>query len=173
MRRQNKKGAQYKTEVIFIAWIIMLVYVLLVTAIFTSGFIKREIDVRDAEARIFANKVLYSQNGISYIDEDLGRSFPGTVDLKKINSSFLDTIAQIEDNSIIAAKVTVKDFTGRNVLGEDTYNSQWYYRFQPLAGRRGSGGASEIIEKRYVAIYNGDKYIGQGSVEIQVLIPNA
>ena len=157
MRNLNKKGAQYEKEILFIAWIIMLVYVLLVTAIFTSGFVKREVDVRDAEARIFANKILYSPNGISHVDEDLGRNFIGTVELKKINSSFLDTIAVIEDNSIIAAKITVKDFTGMNVMREDTYNPRWYYRFQPLVGGRGSGGASEIIEKRYVAIYDGGK----------------
>ena len=73
---------------------------------------------------------------------------------------------------MIAAKVTVKDSLGRET-GEGIYNEQWYYRFEPLAGKRGSAGTSEIIEKRYVAIYNGDQYIGQGNVEIQVLIPNA
>jgi len=169
--KMNKK-ATYVKFMHLVIWAIFLVFVLLVIVIFTAGFIKKEMDIRDAEARIFVNRILYSPNGISHFDEDLGKSCPGTVDLRKINSSFVDSAAYIEDNQILAAKITVETVEGY-IMGEAIYNEAWYYRWEPLAGKRGSGASSEIIERRYVIVYDGDELRGHGMLKIRVLVPNA
>ncbi len=155
-----------------VLWVLFLVYVLLVIRIFTTGFVKKEFDIRDAEARIFANRLLYSPNGISYIEEDLGRSYPWTVDLAKIDSSFLDSAFKLDDNQVLAAKITVTSTAG-NVMKEAVYNEVWYYRWLPLMGKRGTGASSVITEKRYVLVYEGGEFKGQGILEMQILIPNA
>jgi hypothetical protein len=167
----NKK-AQYMSFMLFIIWVIFLVYELLVVVTFSSAYVRREIDVRDAEARVFANRILYSYDGISYFDEDLGKIFPGTVDLKKLDSNYLDSVFWIEDNQVMAAKITVTNLD-TNAKQDAIYNNVWYYRWLPLAGKSGSGASTEIVETRYVSIYNGDQYMGQGKLEIQLLVPNA
>ncbi|MBN2112173.1 hypothetical protein JW707_03685 [Candidatus Woesearchaeota archaeon] len=167
----NKK-AQYITFMLLIIWAVFLVYEILVVVTFSSGYVNREIDVRDAEARIFANRILYSFDGIAYVDGDLGKVFPGTVDLKKLDSDYLDSVFWMEDNQVMAAKITVTNL-GTNTNHSAIYNDRWYYRMLPLAGKSGSGASTEILEKRYVAIYDGDEYKGQGMLEIQLLVPNA
>ena len=167
-----RKKSQYIKFNMLIIWAIMLVFVILTITIFAKGFIKKETDIRDAEVRIFANRIIYSPNGLSYADDESGRSYPGTVDLGKLTDAVLDNSVYIKDNQIIAAKVTLKNSKGISIR-DAFYNIDWYNRWEPLIGRRGSGAASEIIEKRYVMIYDRDKLKGHGMLEIQVLIPNA
>ena len=167
----NKK-AQYIKFGLLVIWAIFLVYELLIVITFSSGYVRREIDVRDAEARIFANRMLYSFNGVAYIDNDLGKVYPGTVDLEKLDTTYLDNVFWMDDNQVMAAKITVTNLeTGAKK--EAVYNNKWYYRWFPLIAKRGTSASSEINETRYVAIYNGNNYQGQGMLEIQLLVPNA
>lgn len=167
----NKK-AQYIKFMLLVIWAVFLVYELLVVITFSSGYVRRQIDVRDAEARIFANRILYSFDGIAYIDNDLGKVFPGTVDLEKLETTYLDNVFWMDDNQVMAAKITVTNLI-TNVKKEAIYNTKWYYRWAPLVGKSGTGASTEIKEIRYVSIYNGDEYLGQGMLEIQLLVPNA
>ncbi len=168
----NKK-AQYIKFMLLIVWAVFLVSILLVIVIFTGSLVKKEVDIRSPEARTFANRLLYSPHGgISYSDVDLGRMYPGTVDMQKLENAVLDSTVYIDDNQILAAKVTLKNIQGMEIKSA-IYNEQWYLRWESLIGRVGSGGVSEIMEKRYVVIYDGDIIKNQGILEIQVLIPNA
>lgn len=166
------KKAQYLKFTHVVMWAVLLVFVLLVVSIFTSGFVKKSIDVRDAEARILANRILYSPSSISRYDADMGKSYPGTVDINRMKNDILDKSVYIKNNLVAAAKVTVKDMSG-TVMAEAVFNSLWYSRWQPMVGKRGSAGVGETVEKRYVAVYEGDEFRSQGIVEIRVLIPNA
>ena len=171
MRRMNKKSQEFKF-LYLVLWAIIGAVVLLEIKVFTTSFARTSMDTRDAEARIFANRILYSPEGISYFDVDLGRSHLGAVDLGRIDSVILDNALILEDNQVMAAKVVIKNLR-EQTLKEAIYNELWYMRWLPLAGRRGSGAASEIIEKRYVLIYENDKFREPGIAEIRVLVPNA
>jgi len=171
MRRINKKGYEISI-MLFIIWTIMLVCVLLIVSIFASSFIKQETDIRDAEARVFANRLIYSPSSISYTDSDLGRTYPGTVDIARVEKSVLERAFSYDGNEIIAAKVSLKNSAGITIK-EAFYNDLWYYRWEPLIGKKGSGAVSEIVEKRHVAIYDNDELKGSGELVIQLLIPNA
>jgi hypothetical protein len=171
MRRINRKSQEFKF-IYLVLWAVIAAIVLLEVKVFTTSFARTSMDIRDAEARIFANRILYSPEGISYFDVDLGRSHLGAVDFGRVDSSILDNALMLEDNQVIAAKVVLKNLRGLT-LKEAIYNEVWYMRWLPLAGRRGSGAASEIIEKRYALIYENDNFREPGIVEIQMLVPNS
>jgi hypothetical protein len=170
LMRANKKAEQLKFLYLVI-WAIMLSVFLVIVAFFTSAFVRQQIDIRDAEARIFMNRLLYSQTGISRTDEDLGRSYPGTIDLKKIETGLLSSYAYIKDNQMMAAKIEVVSKSA-NINKITIYNEGWYSRWLPLAGQKGSGASTWINESRYVTIYDGDEFKGPGAIRISVLMPN-
>lgn len=173
----NTMKLNKKAEITFmmlIIWAILLVIVFISIVYFTSGFVSKELDVRDAEARIFANRIIYSPTGISYFDEDLGRNIPGTVDLRKVDSSWLENSVYSEDNQILAARISITPARESAIYAKEAlYNQDWYLRWLPLVGKIGSGGSTELIETRYVNVYDGKNYRGPAMLEIQVLIPNA
>jgi hypothetical protein len=170
---KSKKAGEVKF-VHFVIWAIFLVYVLMVIVIFTSAFVRNNMDIRDAEARIIANRLLYAPEGISYTDTDLGRNYPGTVDLARANSSdVLDSAAWMPDNQMMAGSVTVYDMKGRQMTKPGIYNTKWYFRWLPLVEQEGSGAVTEIVETRYALVYDNGNYKGKGKVEIQVLVPNS
>jgi len=166
----NKKGDELKFLYLVI-WAVFLGVVLFIISLFTSAFVREQIDIRDAEARILANRLLYSPTGISWEDKDLGRNYPGTVDLEKVNGDFIDRSLRMEGNQMIAANIEVKNNTG-GLLGSAPYNIDWYERWLPLAGETGSGASTWIQEKRYVVVYRGRELIGPGVIEISMLVPN-
>ncbi len=170
----NNKKADGMSFLLLVVWAVFLVYVLAVITYFTYGLVKSEIDIRDAEARVIANAILYSKNGISYSDIDLGITYPGTVDIDRIDPEMkvLSSSIYYPNNAIVAAKIYVTLSSGI-ILKSGTYNPEWYSRWAPLAGVKGSGGVSLIAEERYAAIYKGGMPYGYGKVRIEVLIPNA
>jgi len=170
-KKMSKKAQEFKF-IYLVIWAMMLAIVLLEIKVFTTSFARNSMDIRDAEARVFANRILYSPEGIAYTDVDLGRNLLGAVDFGKIDENVLNSAARLEDNQIMAAKVVLKNLAGR-VLKEDFYNEAWYGRWEPLIGERGSGAASRIIERRYVLIYENDRFREPGVLEIQMLVPNA
>lgn len=168
----NKKAEQLKFMYL-VLWAFMLAVILVIISFFTSAFLREALDIRDAEARLVLNRILYSPTGISYYDKDLGRNYPGTVDLQKLDSAYLDKALKMEENQnkMISARINVKSTAGE-VSKTAMFNELWYERWLPLAGKKGSGGTSWASEFRYVSIYDGDEFKGPGVVEISVLMPN-
>lgn len=166
-----RKKAAIKTLQL-VVWALVLVIVLITILLFTAASIKRESDIRDSEVRAFTNLLLYSKDGISYVDEDLGRVVVSTVDLAKIDSEYLDNIKTYGENQVLAVKLTVETKEGY-LLKEDIYNERWYIRWEPLVGKRGRGASSEIIEIRYVIVYDKGKPQGPAILKMRILIPNA
>ena len=166
----SKKSAQLKFMYL-VLWALFLSVVLFIIAFFSSAFVRENLDIRDAEARLFMNRLLYSPTGISYMEGDLGRNYPGTVDLEKISNDFLDKSVKMEDNQMMAARINVRSISGR-VSKSAIYNELWFMRWLPLAGKKGSGASTWISEERYVIVYEGDEFKGPGAIEIDVLMPN-
>lgn len=162
----NNKTAQISGEVIMmIPRIIFLIAVLFAVVVLVKIFIITIIDVRDVEANVLVNRLLYSKDGFAYYDADLKRVYLGVIDLKKFeqlttNPNLLDNLAISygTDNAVIAAKITLK----QNLKNDVTifYNKDRFDKWEPRVLTTVRGGASSVKafkEQRYVLVKQEDK----------------
>lgn len=125
------------------------------------------LDTSPTEARVLTNRIFYSPNAISYLDDQLGRSYPGIIDLEKftklqVSPNGLDTkiLAYTNDNGVIAAKLTLK-LIDSNAGYDVFYNKENYEFWEPrilstVTG--GSGSVKSVVEQRYVLVKTGNQF---------------
>jgi hypothetical protein len=80
MRKKGFMGIE------MIQWFIRIVFLALIvfTAVFfTKTFIKRSVDINQQEMDLFIKRVVYSPSGISYVDHQIDRVYPGIIDYNK------------------------------------------------------------------------------------------
>lgn len=171
MRRMNRKGDELDFMMLVVMAVLLAIMGMVVMA-FTNSYIKKETDTRDAEARIIAERFIYSPGCIAYYDADIGKAYTGAVDASRLNSAVLDLCMSIDSNQMAAAKISLTDARGI-AIGEAFYNRMWYERWEPLAGKKGSGGAGQVVEQRYVLVYDKGKFVTSGMLVVKVLVPNA
>ena len=176
----NKKGTSSISEHVLL-WIpkfVYLVIVVLSVVFLVRMLVANNIDSTEAEARIFANRIFYSPNSISYFDPELSRAYPGIIDFAKFNSmqnsdvTFLDTssLSYGKDNRLIAAKLSLKNMETREE-NDVYYNKENYLYWEPrtIQGVSGSGSVNAIDEQRYVLIKSGEKLSG-GKLRINIIV---
>lgn len=151
---RNVKKAELTIEVpSAIVRIFFITACVLSVTILVRMYIVDKIDIRDAESRIIANRIVFSPNAISYYDEKLERLYPGIIDAEKLKDNVLDSALTVEKGRI-SAKVTLYNDKG-NKIKEAFAKKDQYETWYPLAqyakyGVTGPGGAQEFIEKRAV-----------------------
>ncbi|MAG91445.1 hypothetical protein CMO83_02115 [Candidatus Woesearchaeota archaeon] len=160
----NKKARTVMGHVIL--WIPKFIYLIIafLSVIFLLGMlIVNNIDASKAEAKILMNRIFYSPNAISYLDSDIGRSYPGIIDFEKFQNldtepNFLDSqiITYGENNGLIAAKLTLEnmDTSEESIIFYNKNNYEfWEPRILPTV-EGGSGSVRDFTEERYVLIKN-------------------
>lgn len=165
------RKAQVSGDVL--AWIpkiILLVAVILVVLFLVRLYIVTKIDIKDAEAIVLVNRIMFSPHGFSYYDEKINRVYPGVIDLEKFNDSILEKIAYLPENLLISAKLTLTDMD-KNPIKTIYYNKPWYDNWLPMAGISGPGGKTKITKTYYVLLKQGDE-IKQAVLKFEVLMPN-
>jgi len=176
----NKKGTSSISEHVLL-WIpkfVYLVIVVLSVVFLVRMLVVSNIDSTEAEARIFANRIFYSPNAVSYVDPELGRAYPGIIDADKFKSmensdlTFLDitSLSYGKENRLIAAKLRLKNFES----GEEHnvyYNKENYLYWEPrtIHGVSGSGSVNSVDEQRYVTIKSGEKFTS-GKLIINIIV---
>ena len=120
---------------LLVIWAVLLVNVLLILVVYTSSFVRQELDVRAPESRILINRLFYSQNGLAYTDQELGKIYPDSIDLNKLNSDLIESTINLENNQLIAGRIQVKDLD-YNLIKEDFYNKNWFARWYPLMNKK-------------------------------------
>jgi len=173
----NKKGAVFNTLMWFFK-IFFLVVVLFTLIFLVRSFIITELDIFNAEADIFIQRLLLTRNGFSYYDEDLDRVYPGIVDLEKFSSVDIDKLLNNSiyygpENKRIAAGITLRD-ENDNTIKSIYYNPEYYLWWKEMLEARwikGPGGVSAKTKKIPVWIL-GDGF-NNGFLEIEVIIPNS
>jgi len=178
MKRMNKKGNLVFNTLMWIFKIFFVVIVLFTLVFLIRSFISTELDIFNAEADIFIQRLFMSRNGISFYDENIGRLYPGVID----KNSFL--LSNIEDrlnysiyygieNKRIAANITLMDSQGtiRSVI----YNPDYYDRWKMLVKAlwiRGPGGVRPKTKEFNVLIREEGSF-KPGILKIEVIIPNS
>ncbi len=88
----GKKGQAYK----FLTWIFLeaglTLLVLIFIAVVVHMFIQVDISAQDLERELFVQNLLYSSEGISYVDSLSGRVYPGVINLEDFsNTAVMET----------------------------------------------------------------------------------
>lgn len=157
--------------------VVQLIFVVLVTftmVIFLSLMIRSEMDVKDVETDVLAYRFLYSPNGFNYKDNDIGRSYPGYIDIDKFNDNKVNEFFNFKKSEMMAAKLTL---INRNDKSEKTvyFNKKWFDAYKPRAAANvgGSGGA-EISTKMLPVTITDSKmsFKDQGILKIEIVTPN-
>ena len=176
--KRSKKGIVTFNVLHFIIRLFFLIIVMVIVVMLVRMLIVSEVDIFEAESQLFVQRLLYSQNSISYFDNELGRAYPGIINLEKFKSS---TISEVfakanyygEDNTQIAAKLKLSDKFGNEIAVAD-YNKLLFDRKMPIAKTfyPGPGGAKMQTRELNVLIKDKDK-LEKGTLNVEVVIPNS
>jgi len=152
------------------------------------SYIVTTVDVFDAQAEVFHDRLLYSTNGISYYDHEIGRLYPGVIDMEKLDQQNFDSIIL---NSVYYGKEHVdpqSGFENREIGAKMTaysddnplyttkvayYNKDYYEYYRDVAlglkGVKGPGGARKKGKISNVLIKDGNTIV-PGKLELEVVI---
>ena len=165
----NKKAQVSFTILQTIPRLIFLIVVLFSVIFLVRGYVVDNLNVQDTQAEVFINRIIYSENGISYYDEELKMTTPGIINPKLITNQNLDNLMDYKDDSFIAGRVILLDI--KNIeIASAIYNEKTYNRWTPLIGQKGIGGVTEFKRSIAVTFIDGVK-IRQGILKFEVLLP--
>ena len=181
----SKRGQISEEVMLFIPRIIFLIAVLFAVVLLVKIFIITTIDINQVEANVLINRILYSKGGLAYYDKNIGRLYPGIVDLNKFrelsasNPNLLDNlvISYGFDNPIIAAKITLKNMQLPNSQEKDWnnivifYNKEKFEKWEPRilsTVKGGEGIVKSFKEQKYVIVRNGEKLMN-GILEFYII----
>ena len=170
--RKSKKGIAFNVTMM-IPRFIFLVVVSLAIVVMVRSFVITNIDTGGAEAKIFAERVMYSSSALAYYDEDIDRVYPGVVDMGNFVESRLENSIKYPNPRVLAANITLYDKNQRRVMESVYYNEVWYKNWYPKAvsGVSGSGGVG-TIEITKPVIYKNSTSENMGFLVFEVLMPN-
>lgn len=136
------------------------------------------------EADVFVSNLLYSTNGISYIDPNTGELLP-IIDSSKLDYVGKEEISYLDDNfkygtfnSYIAAKIDLINYEG-NLFKQEIYNKhssigQYNYGYDVWANldsKLFGGASSTIYYYEFPVSYIEDNEIKKGTLKIEVVLP--
>jgi hypothetical protein len=167
---KQKKGVTYP----MMLWILKIG---LVAAIFTfiiiiAGYFNAtSVDSAEGRAVIFINRLMYSPTGLSYVDSATQRAYPGMIDMEKFDAKKLEKSIYFEEQSLIAANLTLSIFPPEYkppINKYVTYNGNDFKMWWPL---RGFNEYLVFTHQYYVLIYDKGK-ISKGTLTIELITRN-
>ncbi len=160
----SKKAAAFKMLNYAFFRMVFITILLFTLYLFASSQIKTNVNVNGIKAVIFANRLLYSPNSISYRDPITDRVYPGVIDPANFNENTLNKAFNYDKN-LIAAKLELKNFETNETI-EAYLNKEWYGRWEPLAKFEQY---EKTIKWRYVLIKDNEK-LAQGLLRIDTVV---
>lgn len=162
-------------------WVFRIIFIIIMcfSVIFMIGaFISTHIDVFEAEADIFFQRLIHSKNGISYYNEEIDRLYPLVIDLDKLKSdSFKEEIEKSiyygDKNKQVGARIHVQDLEKKINLTL-FYNKEFYNSKKVLVDAKlteGPGGARAIVREISVLVKEGQD-LRKGMLLVEVVIQN-
>ncbi len=175
---KNKKSTTTFEVIMWIPRILFLVVLMFAIMLLIRSFVNTTIDSSELQANIFANRILYSPNAVSYFDPDTQRVYPGIVDADKINAAINDkslekSIYYGKKNLEIGAKFSVNDMKENKI--DFFYNEDFFKEQEKIAGSgftEGPGGA-RLYVKNYNVIVQKGSVLTNGVLTMKIVIPNS
>lgn len=162
-------------------WIVRIIFIIIMcfSVVFMIGaFISTNIDVFEAEADIFFQRLIHSKNGLSYYDGEVGRLYPLVIDIEKLKSdSFKEELEKAvyygDENKQVGARIHVQDLE-KKINYTLFYNKEFYNSKKVLVDAKlteGPGGARAITREVSVLIKEGQNS-RKGKLLVEVVIQN-
>lgn len=177
----KRAGITFSTLIFAFYRMMILFMVALALVLFVRQFVKASIDISDVESELFAQGLMKSPDGLSYVDPVTGRVYPGVIDydtftdIPKLEEK-LNNVFYYEKNMFIAADVELLSQDGKQFKSAAPayYNKDMYQVWYPLAktGFIGAGGA-ELYKKIYPVLIREQSGYTEGLVRITIVMPRS
>ncbi len=160
--------------VLYIPRLIFFIFVALTIVLLVRSYVSYSIDVKGVEMEVQANRLVYSPTCLAYHDEALDRTFPGTVDERKLVASQLDKCMRYgEWNDYLTMGITLRQLDNPQiVIANAVYNSQGYSAWEPRLGKAGPGSTTMRRIRRLVLYRSGDSEPQPAILDIVAIVPN-
>lgn len=169
----NKKGEVGAEEWLEqIPYIILTLVVMIGIFLLINYFVNLNVDVRDVEVGVLANRILYSPGSIMFTDPVTGQVYPGIISMANFTNEALDTSINYSSERHIAAKLTLYDKEMKPI--RTIYlNEKLYTRLEPLAENWISGLSSgKLYVKAFPVVYRAGDVDFPGFLRMKIIIPN-
>jgi len=165
----NKRGAISQEIGFWMPRLVFLIIAAILVATVVSYFVVEEASVLQTDAEIFTQRVLYSTNGISYVDPLTSRVYPGVIDLAKFNSikNLEDSVFYGEKSTYLGAKFVLLDMN-KKLISSQVHRNNAYRRIAEQ-GISGKGGV-EVFEKDLYVLINDKGEEKRGFLKIIVVM---
>jgi len=175
--RIHKKALQSTDIILTIPRMIFTVIAVLTVIFLVRMFVVQQIDIQETQSKLFVNRLIYSPNTISFVDPNTQRSYPGIIDYAIIKDKgyFRDRIENaihIDNNLLIAAKITVTIDKEEDEIISIIFNDLWYKRWKPVAmmsGIEGPGGVDKFDYSKYMLVKEGSTFY-PAILDVEVLL---
>jgi hypothetical protein len=171
----NKKGLM--EAMLNFYRLLFLIVVFLSIVFLVRGFITENVETFEIETKLLTYRAFMSNDSL-YVDDELGRTYFGVIDLQKFNSddfeaNIMDSIYYGRDNREASARFVLKDIKEGTQMVK-YYNKELYLEKKVIveAGLTGIGSATTTFTPFYVIIKNGEKKT-RGVLIIDAILPNS
>ena len=176
---KNKKAITTFEMVIWMPRIVFIVIIMFAVMVLIRSFVTTTVDVSELQANVFAYRVIYSPNSISYYDKDMQRAYPGVIDFDKFKSQeaekFLEnSINYGQKNKEIAARLLLKDLSDNNDISV-FYNEDFFKEQEKLAysGFTEGPGGARLYVKKYEVLISKNGIMSNGKLTMEIVVPNS
>jgi hypothetical protein len=173
-QKMNKKGISDNLLYSMLDFMLMIAVILSVIFL-VKMFIVNNIDTSRVESRIFMARMMHSPGLLAYEDAELGRVYPGTIDLQRFNQTEYDGAINRSyyygASKFIASRMTLS-FNGEEkeiYYNQDQFNAWQYFAKVYIPG----AGSAKIFEKRFPVTVVNTTGRYQGILHFEVVIPNS
>ena len=169
----NRKAGMTKYMMMSLIRILIMAVVVLGIVLLFKSLLFSDLDVSQVKNGVLYSKIMYSPNGITYVDERTGRAYPGTIDLDKFTEETLENSINYTYERYISAKLTLLD--DKKAEKKTIFlNKVWYNRWLPLSNKQFLGlGSTEKQETIVTIIYKENNEFKQGFLTITTLQPKS
>ena len=162
-------GIAYKTIMWLVPDALFLIAVLAVNVGIVLAFIVTAVNVTETEGVLAMHRLHFSPNGISVMDDDTSRVYPGLIDSGKFINSRLDDL-HLYDKPVMTQRLAMFDMQDGDLQNEAFMDQERHRDWVIIARATALGvegkGISTFSERRIVT-YNGEPV----HLETYVLMP--
>lgn len=158
--------------------IVFLVVVMFAVMTLIRSYVVAAIDTSELEASVFAYRILYSPNAISYSDSEISRAYPGMIDFDRFTSANQKLLEKSvyygAKNKEVGAKFLLRDLSQNDEFSL-FYNEDFFREQKKLAESgftEGPGGA-RLYVKKYDVLLSKNNLVSKAILTMEIVIPNS
>jgi hypothetical protein len=171
MKLINSKNGQVQYFLESVFRIGFLMVALLVFFLLINLYIVNQIDTRQVQAEVTANRIMYSD---AFMYQENFRTYIGIVDVKRFNTDTLDRKINYPIKKHVAARLELIDNINGTVTHTAYLNEAQYEILYELvkSGARGKGAATSY-DKNYPVTYIENNEYRYGTIRMKIIVPNS